>query len=294
MGVTSIQWTDRSANPIRVQHRKTGKVGWHCVKTSPGCSACYSEAINRRFGTGLPFSRRSTEDVEVFFDTRPMEAILKLRKKGQKIFLCDMTDLFGDFVADSFIDLAFTYMAMAKDQVFQVLTKRIDRAAHYFREADHPFSAPRSVPPNVWIGCSVEDQQRADERIPELLKIPATVRFLSVEPLLGPINLGLWRVDIPKHRESWPTERVRNFWTIIGGESGPKARPCDMAWIRSIVEQCREAGVPAFVKQMGAYPVDDSVHGERKTTVVLRDSKGGDWDEWPEDLRIREFPEPAR
>lgn len=146
--------------------------------------------------------------------------------------------------------------------------------------------------PNVWLGCSVEDQPTADERIPALLKLPAAVRFLSAEPLLGPIDLGQ---SVPP--EFLGLSRVTKMafgsrasapmsidWVIVGGESGPKARQCDVGWIRSIVEQRRAAGAPVFCKQLGARPVHDGV------PYALQDAKGGDMSEWPEDLRVREMP----
>lgn len=144
---------------------------------------------------------------------------------------------------------------------------------------------------NVWLGVSVEDQKTADERIPILLQAPAAVRFVSAEPLLGPVDLAqcvgqaiFWRnVNDPDRRLDW---------IIAGGESGPGARPCGVAWIRSIVQQCRAAAVPCFVKQLGAYAVldpryDRSIPG---WTRRLKDGKGAWMEEWPADLRVREWP----
>lgn len=133
------------------------------------------------------------------------------------------------------------------------------------------------LPLNAWLGVSVEDRQRADERIPELLKIKTAVRFLSVEPLLGPVDL-----------DPWMRNRTGIDWVIIGGESGPRARPCYVAHVRSLVSQCRACGVPVFVKQLGGNAYE--VCGSTATRIKLGDSKGGDWSEWPEDLRIRQFP----
>jgi len=170
---------------------------------------------------------------------------------------------------------------------------------------------------NIWLGVSVENQAAADERIPLVLKTPAAIRFLSVEPLLGPVDLGAYFYEgiVPRP----PID-----WVIVGGESGPGARPCDVAWVRSIVEQCRAAGVPVFVKQLGARPIDSRRRdiwclGKRHYTrpvddpmiedtiarisdgrapgytvevhrLDLRDRKGGDMAEWIEPLRVREFP----
>jgi protein gp37 len=141
------------------------------------------------------------------------------------------------------------------------------------------------VPANVWLGTSVEDQKTAEERIPHLLKVPAAVRFLSVEPLLGPVNLSDWighGID----------------WVIIGGESGPGARHCNVEWIRDIVNQCRNAGVKVFVKQLGANAreLGEAIGNTgfvANPQLKLRDPKGGDMSEWPEDLRVREVPTPG-
>jgi hypothetical protein len=169
--------------------------------------------------------------------------------------------------------------------------------------------------PKVWLGTSVEDQATADERIPLLLQTPAAVRFVSYEPALGPVDFAhlqperMVEVDalggthgvVRPHRGT----SARLDWVIVGGESGPGARPFNIAWARSTVAQCRAAAVPVFVKQFGGRPYlheQTSFHHEGpgfsahiesleiKTTVTLRDRKGGDMAEWPEDLRVREFP----
>jgi protein gp37 len=174
--------------------------------------------------------------------------------------------------------------------------------------------------PNVWIGVSTEDQKAADGRIPHLLKTPAAVRFLSVEPLLGPIDLRFeeWQQDgpdeSPYHAVTAAGQGIS--WVIVGGESGPNARPCDLAWIRSIVRQCQSAGVHPFVKQIGSRPFDSDAmksvpDSNRKMTideakspaglfglamcleasvVEITDSKGGNIEEFPPELRIQEFP----
>lgn len=143
--------------------------------------------------------------------------------------------------------------------------------------------------PNVWLGTSVEDQKRADERIPELLQVPAAVRFLSMEPLLGPVRIG-FDGCLPGRWE-WVTNENLH-WVIAGGESGPHARTCDIEWIRDIRDQCQAAGVPVFVKQIGSQPYSE-LEVELSRTKAFGgsgDPKGGDPEEWPEDLRIREVP----
>lgn len=171
--------------------------------------------------------------------------------------------------------------------------------------------AQNYVIPNVWLGVSVEDQAAADTRIPLLLQTPAKVRFLSVEPLLGPIDLPLCfhEADDPNQHDHSECAPIPD-WVIVGGESGHQARPCQIEWIRSLVAQCKSAGVACFVKQLGAQPIERSdqrlcmswpdpetrfqkglpmpeLHG---VPVLLGDNKGGNESEWPADLRIRQFP----
>lgn len=168
----------------------------------------------------------------------------------------------------------------------------------------------RGEPPaNVWIGCTVENQEYADKRIPELLKIPAVCRFLSVEPMLGEIDLvqagaikceGVVGTNCRGEEVEGDWETGLVDWAIVGGESGAKARGFDIRWARLIVQQCKDASIPVFVKQMGAKPFEeviytpsDSQTPERVTHQILfKDKKGGDISEsqWPEDLRVREFP----
>jgi protein gp37 len=151
-------------------------------------------------------------------------------------------------------------------------------------------------PQNIWIGVSVEDQRRADERIPKLLEIPAKVRFLSAEPLLGPIDLtkaDYFRDARTEPAGGWFGSKLSAIdWVIIGGESGRGARPCHVGWIASLILQCKEAGVAVFLKQLGANvigPHSDGV-GLKLAIWKLRHPKGGDPSEWPKDYRVREFP----
>lgn len=159
------------------------------------------------------------------------------------------------------------------------------------------------LPENVWIGTSVEDQQRADERIPELLKIPAKLRFLSVEPLLGHVDLQMALESFHTFAPDMSKNPPPVQWVIVGGESGPQSRPCNVDWIRSILRQCKTAQVPCFVKQLGKFvDIDDCEDpaGFDRTCesgtdgrwyAELAHPKGGDPSEWPEDLRVRQFPE---
>jgi len=251
-------------------------------------------------------------------------------RKPRMVFVNSMSDLFHEAVPFEFIDRVFAVMALCPQHTFQVLTKRPERMAEYFGQnrldsagrhgavlgAAHFQTTGGSGAqvdwpvPNVWLGTSVENQAAADERIPHLLECPAAVRFLSCEPLLGPVELSgcmtpareIMGLDGPYI--AGPDAGVH--WVIVGGESGPNARPCDVAWIRSIVGQCKASGVPVFVKQLGARPVEvnsgpempmrwvpDDGGEEVERWYRPSDRKGGDPAEWPEDLRVRQFPKPG-
>jgi protein gp37 len=224
MGAKSkIEWTDASWNPIRARDKATGKIGWYCKPVSEACRYCYSERQNLRgmtpAGNGLPFKPGIRDDIDIFLDEEMLLAPLHW-KRPRKIFVCSMTDLFADFVPDEMIDKMFAVMALCPQHIFQVLTKRPERAREYLADAAvHSFGGPdtcsriaaecnrhRDVAfaenvtpasirhrwplPNLWLGTSCEDQATADERIPDLLATPAPVRFISAEPLLGHISLN--------------------------------------------------------------------------------------------------------
>lgn len=275
--VTKIEWTDYTWSP------------WEgCTKISPGCVNCYAETRNHRFGMdnwGKGKPRRLTVDWK-----KPLrwDGLIAVRKENfaqqnLRVFpsLCDWLD---DEVPIQWLSDFMGLMLATPNLDWLLLTKRPEnffrvqhclddeRAAMWFKEG--------SPPRNIWIGVSVEDQQRADERIPGLLKIPAAVRFLSVEPLLGPVQLEALRIN------TLMPGAPGIDWVIIGGESGAGARPCNIEWLRLCIRQCRAAGVPVFVKQLGSNPVSN--RGPQR--IKLRHNKGGDPFEWPEDLQVREFP----
>ena len=247
-------------------------------------------------------------------------------KKPKRIFVNSMSDLFHPKVPFEFINQVFAVMALNPQHTFQVLTKRPERMAEYLRY-DHADAILRGTSPrkriiqaacnvdvlrdlawpipNVWLGTSCEDQAAADERIPYLLQCPAVVRFLSCEPLLGSIDLGIVGDGLDTHARSSPAWHTGIHWVIVGGESGSGALPCDVESIRSIVRQCAEASVPCFVKQLGSKPYSDtdplngtpmvgrvyeSTGGDDFDTYRINDRKGGDPAEWPEDLRVRQMP----
>lgn len=214
-----------------------------------------------------------------------------------------MSDLFHESLDDAAIVKVFCVMRDCPQHTFQVLTKRSERMHRFMMDWVTPICPtgiqPVDPPENVWLGVSAEDQERADERIPLLLQTPAAVRFVSLEPLLGTIDLlnlpdGLsaltgWKWT--RDKCEIPRELRGIDWVIVGGESGPNARPCDVSWIRSILQQCQTAGINCFVKQLGSKPVGWGFPNVPDSEVArLKDRKGADMDEWPEDLCWREFP----
>jgi protein gp37 len=331
---TGIEWTDASWTPIRAHRHTTGKRGWHCVHASEGCRHCYAEAINLRLGTGLPFKPgHLAGDIELFLDEGLLAEPLRW-KRPRMVFVCSMTDLFADFVPDAWIDRIFAVMQRRKQHTFQVLTKRAKRMCRYMTDRQTPVRVgltrvEQETPqaclvgvneaheraqwplPNVWAGVSCERQEEADERIPDLLATPAAVRFISAEPLLGPIrfrpytlterpcvvcetadrlneararyshpiNCG-WRQDGERagtYRQKEPDGRGID-WVIVGGESGPNARPMHPDWARALRDHCTAAGVAFFFKQWGewaAADVHDGVYFSAATGEVGLD--GGRW-----------------
>lgn len=213
-----IEWTEATWNPV------TG-----CTKISQGCKNCYAERMAKRLrAMGAARYRNG-------FDLTVHEEALDLPRRWRaprRIFVNSMSDLFHDDVPVEFIRKVFATMEACPQHTFQVLTKRATRLA------DIAQCLP--WPRNVWMGVSVEDQD-ATARIAPLTRVPAAVRFLSVEPLLGPLET---------------LELTGIHWVIVGGESGPRARPMREEWAESVLRQCRAAGVPFFFKQVGGVRKD--------------------------------------
>lgn len=285
---TSIEWCDRTWNPVS-----------GCSKVSPGCKHCYAETIAHRFWKNRPFT-------EVRCHPERLDEPLHWRKP-QRVFVNSMSDLFHEEVPDRFLMECFRKMTCpavsglhrgAERHTFQILTKRSGRMRDFALAMRQTGWIPQDnstgvtwPAKNIWLGASVENQQAADERIPILRETPAAVRFLSVEPLLEKLNLIDHLSDCPYRAHT----SSKIDWVIVGGESGPSARPCNIDWIHSIVRQCKAAGVACFVKQLGSRPAwNHIVPGcsvrEALEPLNLRDRKGADMGEWPEDLRIREYP----
>jgi protein gp37 len=270
--VSSATW-----NPIRARNLKTGQFGWYCVHMTTGCEFCYAEALNVQGGTMLPFKPGHRKDVEIFLDEKMLANPLSWRQP-RMIFVASMSDIFADFVEDAWLDRIFAVMASCQRHIFQLLTKRPQRMLEY--------CSMRQPLPNVWLGVSCERQPEANQRIPLLLQMPAAVRFISAEPLLGPLDLSAWpeRVWLRTIGHDGSATRPGLDWVLIGGESGPNARPFHVEWADDIVSQCKEAGVACFVKQLGSCSMASGY------PLHLRDKKGGEMKEWPETLQVREYP----
>lgn len=275
MGKTEISWTDMSWNPVR-----------GCSRVSEGCRNCYAERVAARFsGPGQPYeglARRGSQTMIGKSRDRwtgvvrliPEHLADPLRwRKPRRIFVNSMSDLFHESLTNEQIAAVFGVMAAAPQHTFQCLTKREKRMREWFElmhgdplvrmtaSLGEYMAVPRGVAyrephdqaqrwplPNVWLGVSVENQEAADERIPELLRVPAAVRFLSCEPLIGAVDVvdvvGRWWLD-----NEIDAIEARLDWVISGCESGPGARECKVEWLRSLRDQCAAAGVPYFLKQ---------------------------------------------
>jgi len=229
-----IEWTEMTWNPV------TG-----CTKISPGCKHCYALAMSKRLRA------MGVQRYQDGFALRLHDDLIDLPRRWKRprvVFVNSMSDLFHEDVPLDFIQAVFRTMIECPQHTFQVLTKRADRLAEL---AEH-----MEWPENVWMGVSVENSKYY-RRVDDLRRVPAAVRFLSCEPLLGPLdNLNLRGIG----------------WVIVGGESGPKARPMDAEWVHSIRRQCESSGVPFFFKQWG---------GVRKHTTG-RQLEGRTYDDMPE------------
>lgn len=285
---TKIEWV---VNPDGSQGKSWNPVTG-CTKISPGCKHCYAERMSKRLAgrCGYP----ADEPFKVTYHHNRLEEPLRWRKP-QNVFAVSMGDLFHEDVPDEYINQVFAVMALCPQHTFRVLTKRPKRMCQYM--ADNNYIELNGVNigqfpplPNVWLGVTAENQEQADKRIPLLLQTPAAVRFVSVEPMLGPVDLGgLSWVSFPYPvRGDWPFHATaaaagihrahvnshgavsacvgdkllgikpaemdwcrKLDWVICGGETGPGARPMHPDWVRSLRDQCQNAGVPFFFKSWG-------------------------------------------
>jgi protein gp37 len=270
---TKIEWTDATVNAVN-----------GCSVVSPGCTNCYAMRLAgtrlqhhpSRAGLTQPSKAGPVWTGEVRLNEKALLEPLRWRRP-RRIFWNAHGDLFHPNVPDEWIDRVFAVCALTPQHQHQILTKRPERMREYFSKVRHEgglcdsmaviweraldlgssvatlehYRPHLQVLPNVWLGTSVEDQARADERIPHLLATPAAVRFLSCEPLLGPVSI----VDAMWAGGELPADNLGASldWIIVGGESGPGARPMHPDWARSLRDQCAAAGVPFFFKQWGAW-----------------------------------------
>ena len=255
---SAIEWTDATWNPT------TG-----CTRVSRGCDHCYAETLSRRLLSNTylartpvvdtPENRRDPFAVRVWPKRLAVPASWRAPRR---VFVNSMSDLFHRDVPEEFVRRCFRVMLDVDRHVYQVLTKRPARAARFVRR--NRDLLPDGLPSHIWIGASVEDQS-VDYRVRHLFGVPAAVRFLSCEPLLGPLDLGSFL--------NGPDAAARLHWVIVGGESGARARPMSAVWARRLRDQCRSARVPFFFKQWGG----------RTPKAGGRELDGVTWDEFPGD-----------
>lgn len=320
---TKIEWAHHTFSPWR-----------GCSKVSPGCANCYAETQSKRnpnvLGTWGPEGARVVASDAYW--RQPLRWDRAAAKAGERrrVFCASLADVFED--RPDLVEPRFRLFALIErtpNLDWLLLTKRPENIERLWPAG----SVGMLGAPNIWLGTTAEDQARADERILHILRVQAAVRFLSLEPLLGPVDLpffnGCRGCNHPgnllpawnEHGRCSECDGTRHEpsgidWAIVGGESGPNARRCDVSWIRSVVAQCREARVPCFVKQLGAFPChgDDGAgwaadfmtgHGRHWrwdireshggiSVYAQTDPKGGDPAEWPEDLRVRQVPGAGR
>ena len=289
---TGIAWTDHTHNEW---------IG--CQRVSPACGGaagvggCYAEVstparVHRARGLELWGPPKTTARHLTSEDNRrkPFAWDRAAKRDGvrRRVFCSSLSDVFEDHPSlDAWRADLWRTVEACDGLDWQLLTKRPGNVRAMVPPA---WLAPGGWPAHVWVGTTVEDQKRADERIPHLLAVPARVRFLSCEPLLE-------AVDLREHLMGYVHQDAKVSWVIVGGESGPGARPFDLAWARGIVAQCREAGVACFVKQMGDNPVGGcgsnpcgNCTSGSCFKVKLKAHHGADPSEWPSDLQVQDFP----
>lgn len=284
---TKIEWTNETWNVV------TG-----CSKISPGCAHCYADRMSKRLAGRCRYPA-APHNFDVTLHPDRLEEPLRW-KKPRRVFVVSMGDLFHDDVPDEFIDRVFTVMGRkCPNHTFQVLTKRPERMLEWHkRYCDAMMRGENSPYPNVWLGVTAENQEQADKRIPVLLQTPAAVRFVSVEPMLGPVDLSEWLgITHDEYYGKWTVDERGCIsgkwwpdWVICGGETGPGARPMHPDWARSLRDQCQAAGVAYFFKQWGEYKPGFNSYTTPDGITMYKVGKkdagrlldGREWNEYPE------------
>lgn len=248
---TKIEWATETWNPIS-----------GCTPVSEGCQNCYAKRMAQRLRGRFGYPPYPYDPFSPTIHYDKIDQPLKW-KKPRRVFVCSMGDLFHQGVEYHWQIATFSAMIRAaetgRQHTFLLLTKRPAEMQRFIKSRDYERLRHNKPTDHIWLGVTAENQKRADERIPVLLQIPAAKRFVSIEPMLGPVDLGLYYGE----RFYLPTPD----WVIVGGETGPGARPMNPDWARSVRDQCQEAGVPFFFKKMS-----------KKEPI-------------PKDLMIREYPE---
>ncbi|HZX85692.1 MAG TPA: phage Gp37/Gp68 family protein [Reyranella sp.] len=279
---SNIEWTDHTFNP------------WEgCQKVGPGCDNCYAEARNARFGGGQAINwgpgapRRRTSASNWALPLRwnaQAEAFMAQHGRRQRVFCASLADVFDNAVSNTWRSELLSIIWRTPNLDWLLLTKRIGNVAALMQECMEP-GKQWEFPPNVWLGATIVNQAEADRDIPKLLQVPAHVRFLSIEPMLGPIQLGLqcenWSDDIVTDPETGAREccKACDFtgignsidWVIVGGESGPSARPMHPDWARGLRDQCAAAGVPFLFKQWGEWCTSEDMTDKTGDSLYVED-----------------------
>ena len=304
MGKTSIEWSADSVNPL-IAFNVDEKRGWFCEKIAAGCKNCYAERMNQWRGNGVRYAADQAAKVTMKLDEKLLRKIAGF-KKPRKIFPCDMTDLFGRWVPDEWIDAVLAaFYGLPERFEIQFLTKRAARMQEYMAAPDRrqkvlkagfglglrwALAGTQSLvespaawpPPHFQFGVSVACQEDVEIQIPAMLRTPAALRWVSYEPAIGPADIFKYLSPMcpfskDEHKRHQNGNLICDYrkidWVVCGSESGPGRRPWKLEWFEKVVQDCTEAGVPVFVKQ-------------------LTDASGYriPFEQWPTNLQVRQFP----
>ena len=288
---SKIEWTTHTFNPW---------IG--CTEVSPGCAHCYArDMMERRYhrvqwGAGQPRSRTTAD-----YWKQPARWHRQAQANGQRerVFCASLADWLDDEVPIGWLADLLKLIETTPHLDWLLLTKRIEHWSAHLQAVSHLTQDGATIastwlegnaPVNVWLGTTVENPAQAERRIPHLLALPATLRFLSCEPLLEAINLQQYLPTVADANGTCGLEPSRLHWIICGGESGKEARTFDLQWARTLRSQCQATGVAFFFKQTGAHAIDSShLHSVQRSP---QDPKGGNITVLPEALQVREIPLP--